>query len=688
MSQNRLLNREYSWLDFNGRVLQLAADPHQRLMERVKFLAIFSSNLDAFFQVRVAALSDQAEAQVASRSPDGRLPQEQLDEISTRVTTLVADQERLWLDDVHPALQQRNAGLVSWHDLAHESRADLSVWFEHQVFPVLTPLAVDPAHPFPYISSLSLNIAVLVNDPITGEERFARVKVPATLPRLVPVPGDTRMVLFEEVIAAHLPVLFPGMNVSGHWSFRVTRNADSDQSDDGEAEDLLAAVELELRRRRFGRAVRLEVGRSMPNRVVDLLCDELDLSLIDVSRHDGPLDLSALFRLAVRGSAELRDEPWRSVVPARLAEAAESGRDMFSVIAEGDVMVHHPYDSFASTVGEFVRQAADDPLTLSIKMTLYRTNGDSEIVRSLAQAAERGVQVVALVELKARFDEAANISWARMLEQAGAHVVYGLVGLKTHAKCVLVVRQEADGIRRYVHIGTGNYNASTARLYEDFGVFSAAPALADDLGQLFNHLTGYSRVPDYRQIVVAPEHLRSRLVELIAQEARFGTAGRILIKSNSVTDPQLIEALYAASAAGTQIDIIVRGICCLRPGVPGLSETIRVRSILGRNLEHSRVYMFRHGSTGDEPLWLIGSADLMGRNLDRRVEVLVPVTSEAHQRRIAAVLEAQLADDTGSWTLNADGQWHRMCGGQVNAQQICRDLARAEARRALDRDAP
>jgi polyphosphate kinase len=476
------------------------------------------------------------------------------------------------------------------------------------------------------------------------------------------------------------------MNVSGHWSFRVTRNADSDQSDDGEAEDLLAAVELELRRRRFGRAVRLEVGRSMPNRVVELLCDELDLSLIDVSRHDGPLDLSALFRLAARGSAELRDEPWRSVVPARLAEAAENGRDMFSVIAEGDVMVHHPYDSFASTVGEFVRQAAEDPLTLSIKMTLYRTNGDSEIVRSLAHAAERGVQVVALVELKARFDEAANISWARMLEQAGAHVVYGLVGLKTHAKCVLVVRQEADGIRRYVHIGTGNYNASTARLYEDFGVFSATPALADDLGQLFNHLTGYSRVPDYRQIVVAPEHLRSRLVELIAQEAQFGPAGRILIKSNSVTDPELIEALYAASAAGTQIDIIVRGISCLQPGVPGLSETIRVRSILGRNLEHSRVYMFSHGSSGDEPLWMIGSADLMGRNLDRRVEVLLPVTAEAHQRRIAAVLEAQLADDTGSWTLNADGQWHRMCGGQVNAQQICRDLARSESRRALDRE--
>ena len=686
MSQNRLLNREYSWLDFNGRVLQLAADPNQRLLERVKFLAIFSSNLDEFFQVRVAALSDQAEAQVASRSPDGRFPQEQLDEISRRVTLLVADQERLWLDDVHPALQQFDAGLVSWHDLSHESRADLSVWFEHQVFPVLTPLAVDPAHPFPYISSLSLNIAVLVNDPITGEERFARVKVPATLPRLVPVPGDTRMVLFEEVIAAHLPVLFPGMNVAGHWSFRVTRNADSDQSDDGEAEDLLAAVELELRRRRFGRAVRLEVGRSMPNRVVDLLCDELDLSLIDVSRHDGPLDLSALFRLAARGSADLRDEPWRSVVPARLAEAAENGRDMFSVIAEGDVMVHHPYDSFASTVGEFVRQAADDPLTLSIKMTLYRTNGDSEIVRSLAHAAERGVQVVALVELKARFDEAANISWARMLEQAGAHVVYGLVGLKTHAKCVLVVRQEADGIRRYVHIGTGNYNASTARLYEDFGVFSATPALADDLGQLFNHLTGYSRVPDYRQIVVAPEHLRSRLVELIAREAQFGTAGRILIKSNSVTDPQLIEALYAASEVGTQIDIIVRGISCLQPGVPGLSETIRVRSILGRNLEHSRVYMFRHGARGDEPLWMIGSADLMGRNLDRRVEVLVPVTAEAHQRRIAAVLEAQLADDTGSWTLNADGQWHRMCGGQINAQQICRDLARAESRRALDRE--
>jgi polyphosphate kinase len=683
---DRLLNREYSWLDFNGRVLQLAADPTQRLLERVKFLAIFSSNLDEFFQVRVAALGDQAAAQVPSRSPDGRWPQEQLDEISRRVTLLVADQERLWLDDLQPALQRLNVGLVSWQDLSHERRADLSTWFERQVFPVLTPLAVDPAHPFPYISSLSLNIAVLVNDPVTGEERFARVKVPATLPRLVPVPGDTRLVLFEEVIAAHLPVLFPGMNVAGHWCFRVTRNADSEQGDDGEAEDLLAAVELELRRRRFGRAVRLEVDRSMPNRVIELLCEELDLTLIDVSRHDGPLDLSALFRLAASGSVELKDEPWRMVVPARLAEAAENGRDMFSVIAEGDVLVHHPYDSFVSTVGEFVRQAAVDPATLSLKMTLYRTNGDSEIVRSLAHAAERGVQVVALVELKARFDEAANISWARMLEQAGAHVVYGLVGLKTHAKCVLVVRQEADGIRRYVHIGTGNYNASTARLYEDFGVFSAAPALADDLGQLFNHLTGYSRAPDYREIVVAPEHLRSRLLELIGKEAEHGAAGRILLKSNSVTDPEMIDALYAASAAGTQIDIIVRGISCLRPGVPGLSETIRVRSILGRNLEHSRVYMFAHGSNGEDPLWLVGSADLMGRNLNRRVEVLVPVTSEAHQRRIAAVLEAQLADDTGSWTLNADDQWHRISGGQVNAQQICRDLARAEARRLLDRE--
>ena len=686
MSLHRLLNREYSWLDFNRRVLELGLDPSQRLLERVKFIAIFSSNLDEFFQVRVAALSDQAAAQISTRSPDGLGPQRQLDEISLRVVRLVAEQEQLWLTELQPQLQRLGIGLAKWTELSDASRADLSEWFEHQVFPVLTPLAVDPAHPFPYISSLSLNIAVLVNDPVTGEERFARVKVPAMLPRLVKIPADHRVVLFEDIISVHLPVLFPGMNIAGHWCFRVTRNADSDQGDEGEADDLLAAVELELRRRRFGRAVRLEIDRTMPNRVQELLRNELDLTPSDVFHHDAPLDLSAMFRLPDGGVPDVRDEPWKPLLPARLADAAENDRDMFSVISDGDLLVHHPYESFASTVGEFVRQAAEDPLTLSIKMTLYRTSGDSQIVKSLAAAAERGVQVVALVELKARFDEAANISWARMLERAGAHVVYGLVGLKTHAKCVLVVRQEADGVRRYVHVGTGNYNASTARMYEDFGVFSAAPSLADDLGQLFNHLTGYSRVPDYNQIVVAPEHLRPRLLELIAAEGAFGAAGRIVLKSNSITDPELIEALYAASSKGVSIDLIVRGVCCLRAGVVGLSETIRVRSILGRNLEHSRIYTFANGLGEDLPLVLLGSADLMGRNLDRRVEVLMPIVAPAHLKRVQRVLDSYELDDAGAWLLDVDGVWRRVTGGTVSAQRVCRDLALAEARRPSERE--
>ena len=686
VSLHRLLNREYSWLDFNRRVLELGLDPSQRLLERVKFIAIFSSNLDEFFQVRVAALSDQAAAQISTRSPDGLGPQRQLDEISLRVVRLVAEQEQLWLTELQPQLQRLGIGLAKWTELSDVSRTDLSEWFEHQVFPVLTPLAVDPAHPFPYISSLSLNIAVLVNDPVTGEERFARVKVPAMLPRLVKIPADHRVVLFEDIISAHLPVLFPGMNIAGHWCFRVTRNADSDQGDEGEADDLLAAVELELRRRRFGRAVRLEIDRTMPNRVQELLRNELDLTPSDVFHHDAPLDLSAMFRLPDGGVPDVRDEPWKPLLPARLADAAENDRDMFSVISDGDLLVHHPYESFASTVGEFVRQAAEDPLTLSIKMTLYRTSGDSQIVKSLAAAAERGVQVVALVELKARFDEAANISWARMLERAGAHVVYGLVGLKTHAKCVLVVRQEADGVRRYVHVGTGNYNASTARMYEDFGVFSAAPSLADDLGQLFNHLTGYSRVPDYNQIVVAPEHLRPRLLELIAAEGAFGAAGRIVLKSNSITDPELIEALYAASSKGVSIDLIVRGVCCLRAGVVGLSETIRVRSILGRNLEHSRIYTFANGLGEDLPLVLLGSADLMGRNLDRRVEVLMPIVAPAHLKRVQRVLDSYELDDAGAWLLDVDGVWRRVAGGTVSAQRVCRDLALAEARRPSERE--
>ena len=673
----RYLNRELSWLDFNGRVIALAQDHGLALLERVKFCAIASSNLDEFFQVRVAALKDQVAAGIHAPSPDGRTPAQQLLEIGDRVETMIDEQEQLLLRTLMPALAAAGLGLLRWDDLERTEAKQLVDVFEQRIFPVLTPLAVDPAHPFPYISSLSLNLAVIVRDPATGDRRFARVKVPPSLPRFQPVPGGRGVIALEDIIAAQLGALFPGMDIVDRWAFRVTRNADlSIDEDNEEAEDLLAAVEVELRRRRFGKAVRLEVAAGMAHEIVDLLVEELDLDADDVSYHEAPLDLRDLMQLTGADRPDLRDEPWPSVTPAALGEADAGERSIFSVLRERDVLVHHPYESFMASVEEFVRQAADDPKVLSIKTTLYRTSGDSPIARSLIRAAERGVQVAALVELKARFDELRNITWARALERAGVHVVYGLVGLKTHAKCMLVVRQEDDALRRYLHVGTGNYNPSTARTYEDVGLLTSDPDLAADLQVLFNHLTGYSRNVTYRKLVDAPERLRGKVLELIENEAAHGDNGRIAMKMNAVVDPEMIDALYFASLAGVRVDLQARGICCLRPGVPGMSENIRVRSVLGRYLEHSRILHFANGDGPGAPCWYISSADLMPRNLDRRVEIMTPIEDPAQRDVLAGILESAWAPDVPSWSLGADGSWTAMPGRQsASSQRLMYDAA-------------
>ncbi len=652
-----LLNRELSWLDFNRRVLALAAEPTIPLLERLKFCAICSSNLDEFFQVRVAALKDQVAGGVTRPAPDGLTPSQQLAQIAAAVDRFVLEQEAEVLDHLLPALAERDVELVSWADVDHDDRVALIEVFEHRIFPVLTPLAVDPAHPFPYISNLALSLAAMISDPDTGERRFARVKVPNVFPRLLALPDDRRFVPTEQVIAAQLHSLFVGMVVEEHAFFRVTRNADLTVEEE-EADDLLAAVEMELRRRRFGKAVRLEVQQGISGEMLDLLLHELELDLADVSMHRGPLDLTCLFQLHALDRPDLKDVVWPPVTAGRIAAAEEADRSFFSIIRERALMVHHPYESFASSVEAFIAEAADDPRVQSIKMTLYRAGGDSPIARSLMRAAERGVQVAVLVELKARFDEATNVSWAKTLERSGVHVVYGLVGLKTHAKCVLVVRNDEDGLRRYCHIGTGNYNSKTARLYEDLGFITCDPKVGADVTQLFNHLTGYSRSQEYQALLVAPRDMRNQLVDLIENEASFGHEGRIAVKLNSLNDEELIEAFYRASQAGVQIDLIIRGLCCLRPGVPDLSPTIRVRSILGRYLEHSRMMRFAHGEP-DGALFLIGSADLMGRSLDRRVEVLAPVTHPRHQAWLDQVLEFDLADDIVRHELDAHGVWHR-----------------------------
>ena len=652
----RFINRELSWLDFNDRVLSLATGAQLPLLERVKFLAISSSNLDEFYQVRVAALHDQIAAEVSEPSIDGRTPLQQLREIAGRVQKFATQQERLLTTDLLPTLAANGVRIVRWTKLGKKAREALTADYESRIFPILTPLAVDPSHPFPYISNLALNLAVTVRDTDTGEQRFARVKVPRNFPRCVPVPDSDDFILLEDLIEAHLDRLFPGMEIVSTSRFRVTRNADL-SLDDEDAEDLLAAVEMELRRRRFGRAVRLEVQSNISKADLSMMCTELELDPIDVIRHDYFIEFSTLMQLANLDKPKLRFKPWTPVTAGRLAAAQEAGKSMFDVIRSRQLLVHHPYESFASSTETFVEQAARDPKVLSIKMTLYRTSGDSQIARHLIRAAEAGKQVAVVMELKARFDEARNVSWARELELAGVHVNYGLVGLKTHAKCILIVRDEAGVIRRYVHLATGNYNSVTARSYEDIGFFTCEEAVGRDATQLFNYLTGYGREPKYEHLLVAPHQLKTEIIRLIENEATFGADGRITLKLNAVQDPQVIEALYAASSAGVKIDLVVRGICCVRAGVPGMSENITVRSVLGRYLEHSRIYRFAHGYDGSEPLHLIGSADLMIRNLAGRVETLVRLTHPKHRAWLDTALGFLLDDANVHYRLGADNSW-------------------------------
>ena len=685
--QPRYINRELSWLDFNARVLALAEDPETPVLERAKFLAIFSSNLDEFFQVRVAALYDKQAAGLGATSPDGLSPAEQLRAIRPRVEELIARQAEIFLRDVVPALGDAGIVLSDWESLDEDDREFLVDVFERRIFPVLTPLAVDPGHPFPYISNLSLNLGVNVRDPETGARRFARLKVPPLLPRFVVMPDGERFVAVEQVIAEHLGALFPGMEIEGHDTFRVTRNADVTLEDEEEVDDLLAAVELELRRRRFGRAVRLEVATTMSDETRDLLLRELELTPDDVYVVDGPLELSGLMAVYDLDRPDLKDKAWVGITQPRLVDEDGDARDLFSVVGNGEVLVHHPYDSFSTSVVAFIEQAAADPDVLAIKQTLYRTSGDSPIVKALIRAAEAGKQVAALVELKARFDEQANIAWARALEEAGVHVVYGLVGLKTHAKTALVVREEGDTVRRYCHVGTGNYNPKTARIYEDIGLLSADPELGADLAELFNHLTGYSRQTEYRRLLVAPAGLRRAILDLIAAEADADDRpGRIVLKMNSLVDTSIIDGLYRASQAGVKIDLIVRGICCLRPGVGGLSENITVRSIVGRFLEHSRILAF---GDREHRRYLIGSADLMPRNLDRRVEAMTPVDDPQLQARLQEILDVNLADDTLAWQLAGDGNWSRVSGEKgVNTHLRLQEVAfeRGRRRRGSDRE--
>ncbi len=682
--QSPYLNRELSLLDFQERVLALAEDTTLPLLERAKFLAIFSSNIDEFFQVRVAGLKDQVAAGVGTLGPDGMTPAGTLEAIRERLGALTTRQARVFVEGVVPALAEAGIHICDRETLDVGDEKHMEAVFE-DIFPVLTPLAVDPGHPFPYISNLSLNLAVIVRDPVTGERRFARVKVPPLLPRFVALPEGARFVALEQVIAAHLCRLFPGMEIECHYPFRVTRNTDLTVQEDGEeADDLLAAVEMELRQRRFGQAVRLEIDSSMSDEARDLLERELEVEPGDIYTVNGPLGLRDLWALHELDRVDLKDEPWQPVTPPGLTVDSDDHVDVFAALRERDILVHHPYESFRTTVEAFVRQAARDPKVLAIKQTLYRTSGDSPIVKALIRAAERGKQVSALVELKARFDEQANIAWARALEEAGVHVVYGLVGFKTHSKTALVVRQEGDGIRRYCHVGTGNYNPKTARMYEDVGLLSADPDLGADLTDLFNFLTGYSRQHQYRKLLLAPTQLRARIIELIDREAAGPEPGRIVMKMNSLVDRPVIDALYRASIAGTSIDLIVRSMCALRPGVPNLSDNIRVRSIVGRYLEHSRIFAFGGGENGKPTRYLIGSADMMQRNLDKRIEVVVPVEAPDLQARLREILEVDLADDTLAWELDGDGRWSKVpttkgISSQHRLQELALDRQRKDA---------
>jgi polyphosphate kinase len=679
----RLLNRELSWLDFNARVLELACDQSLPLLERVKFCSIFSSNLDEFFQVRVAGLLRQSSSTISMRSPDGLTPREALTAIRERVIELTRRQSELWQAELQPELAEAGILLGQVEDCTDDEVAELAGLFDRELYPVLTPLAVGPGQPFPYISGLSLSLGLFVRDPESGEERFARVKVPEGLPRFFSIGQRGLLLPLESVIGHFLLWLFPGMEIGEQAVFRVTRDADFEVSD--EADDLLEAVESEVRRRRFGDVVRLEISEGASRGMVERLEEGLDITSEQIYPIHGQLDLADVMQIATIDRPELNDEPWAPVTQTRLWRP-EGGRDVFAEIRRGDVLVQFPYDSFTTSVGAFVRQAVKDPDVIGLKTTVYRTSDDSPTVPALIEAAENGKQSVCLVELKARFDERSNIEWSRALEQAGVHVVYGYANLKIHAKTTLVIRREGDTMRRYAHIGTGNYHALTARLYEDLGLFTADEDICADIADLFNHLTGFGRPQRFRRILVAPYNLRARLVEeirAVAAAAAAGKPARIRIKCNALNDTTIIDELYAASSEGAPIDIVVRGICALRPGVPGLSETIHVRSILGRFLEHSRVYEF--SADGDMRTY-IGSADLMPRNLDHRIEVVVPVLDAKIRQELGGVLDILLEDDSFAWLLAADGSWSRLTPARPGRLKIAQQqlMRRASRRRRRD----
>jgi polyphosphate kinase len=678
------INRELSWIEFNARVLELAEQDDMPLLERLKFAAIFTSNLDEFFTIRVAGLHDQVDAGLSDPGPDGRTPSQVIDELRERILGLYNRLSACVERELRPALAENGISIVSMDDVSSEQGAALNERFRREIFPVLTPLAVGLGRPFPYISNLSLSLAVLVRDPQTQVTTFARVKVPKEmLPRFVPTGQRTTFVALEDLIAAHLDALFPGMEIVDHGFFRVTRDADFDISD--EADDLLRAVETELRRRRFGEVVRLEVDRGMSAALRSELTEALEVEDRQVYDVDGLLDLTDLWQIVgLPGYSELRDAPFTPVTQPRLQGENGDGVDMFATIRAGDVLVHHPYDSFATSVERYVEQAVNDPKVLAIKMTVYRTSDDTPLVPALIRATEKGKQAVCLVEVKARGDERANIQWARSMEEAGVHVVYGHPALKTHAKCLLVVRREGDGARHYVHIGTGNYHPKTARLYTDFGLFTCNEQIGADVADMFNFLTGYARPRRYRRVLVAPNFLRDAIIGEIERTVgahEDGRPARIAMKMNSLVDRRCIRALYQASQAGVPIDLNIRGICCLVPGVPGVSETIKVNSVVGRFLEHSRIYGFERD--GERTVY-IGSADLMPRNLDTRVELLTPVDDPTLREDLLDTVERSLADDANSWDLGPDSVWRRRTPQGPEPRSVQRELMLGHQARAAE----
>ena len=661
MKLQHITDREMSWLSFNQRVLELAEDPTMPLLERVRFLSIFSSNLDEFYMVRVATLMSKLENGVTAANVAGFTPMELMKQVSIRTNELMERQSRVFHEEIEPLLKNEGIEFVHWDQLNDTERGYVTKLFQDRIFPVLTPLAVDPSHPFPYISGLSLNLAVIVKNPASHEEFFARVKVPEILPRFIATAktGSTRFLPLEDLIAIHLQELFPGMVIEDHYTFRITRNQDIDL-DEEESEDILTSIEQELARRRFGPPVRLEIENGVDEKLVEKLAEEIKINPENIIHIAAPLDLTSLNKIADLDFPDLKFDPFRSRSAKALSEVDQEDPDLFfAAIRQGEILLHHPYESFTSSVVQFLQNAAQDPQTLAIKQTLYRTSGDSPIVEALIEAAEAGKQVLAVIEIRARFDEQANVRWARKLEAAGVHVVYGLMGLKTHAKLSLVIRDEATGLRRYCHLGTGNYNPKTARAYEDLGILSADPELTEDLTKLFNQLSGFAPQSTYSRLLVAPSTLRSGIFERIDREIENQKAGKpagIQLKLNSILDEGFVEKIYQASQAGVKIDLLVRGICAVQPGIKGISENITVKSVLGRFLEHSRIFHFVNG--GNNEYW-IGSADLMGRNLDRRVESLVRIDKKEHQHRLQEILDLGLSPDSSSWQLSGT-DWVRV----------------------------